>query len=455
MAHPGLQALFAYPLLEAIFNRRSRRVAKGLGTIRLGSLTHQSNTEPEPLSPLEEAVLIAVTGITGMTMPDSATEDKRGNPILGTPLLELRGRAASSPDNAQATHVFMINDSGTYLLRPPQDMDPFLLQGDVSEQALLDLAERSKVKILDKRVDFPREFPAYFDRNRQLSNVPGSTVFVPVVDMTRQYINAVMYLLSQPDGQRPAFLDEWNFYRWAGCKPWVKKEFLNKDIKVPLGVAGTMRTPFEALLILQNLMLTIQAIGLGGWIHASPIPAVLLGDPDFREKFGAGLGFRFVKPELGWLRRLWRMARIPITPLPAWRANPVGLPGVLEGFTPPNYSSMTEAFDALLALKYGKDGLYSKPENLAPVFKDNFEETFLAEAPHYTPEVVDCARAICNYIYDTYGRFPAHCDAMHVPGVYVQAHVLDTGFYDALFVNGYTASQAAYQQNWRSGGDGG
>ena len=89
--------------------------------------------------------------------------------------------------------------------------------------------------------------------------------------MTRQYINALMYLMTEPDGHRPAILDDRNFYLAAGVKKWIRSGFLNKDIKLPLGFLGTMRTQIEAELLLQNLILMLQAMGLGGWIHASVI----------------------------------------------------------------------------------------------------------------------------------------------------------------------------------------
>ena len=58
--------------------------------------------------------------------------------------------------------------------------------------------------LLDHRIDVPggtgnRNFPAYLDSNRFLSNLPGTTIFFPVVDLSRQYINGLMYLLTQPD----------------------------------------------------------------------------------------------------------------------------------------------------------------------------------------------------------------------------------------------------------------
>ncbi len=133
----------------------------------------------------------------------------------------------------------------------------------MTPDVLVRRANACKVKLSDKRPEFPREFPYYLDSNRFLSNVPGSTILFPVVDMTRQYINALMYLLTEPDGHRPAFLDDRNFYLPAGVKEWIKSGFLNKDIKLPLGVLGTMRTQIEAELLLQNLILMLQAMGLG------------------------------------------------------------------------------------------------------------------------------------------------------------------------------------------------
>src|SRR5262245_21971513 len=105
----GLQAALTYPLFDALFNRRSRRIARGVSNVRAGSLTYVSQQEPQPLSPLEEALLVTATGLTGLTLPDRPFQDDRGGAILGTPNLNMIGRIAGSPDNAQATHFFLIN----------------------------------------------------------------------------------------------------------------------------------------------------------------------------------------------------------------------------------------------------------------------------------------------------------------------------------------------------------
>lgn len=37
---------------------------------------------------------------------------------------------------------------------------------------------------------------------------------------------------------------------------------------------------------------------------------------------------------------------------------------------------------------------------------------------------------------------------MYVPGVWIQAHHPDLGFYDQFFEGGYTETQANHQQRW-------
>jgi hypothetical protein len=439
----GFDEVLSYPFFSALFNRRSRRISRGIRSVRAGSLTYTSNQSPEPLTPLEEALLIAVTGITGLTMPDMPFETEGGKKLAGTPMLEVAGRSASSPDNAQATHFFLINDTGTFFLREPHDADPNRWRNGVTPETLVAIAESCKVRVLDHRLDFPREYPCYVGRNRYVSNVPGSTILVPVVDLTRQYINGLMFLLSHRDGPRPTPIDDWNFYRKAGVSKWVKSGFLNADLKLPLGFLGTFRIHIEAELLIQNILLAIQALGLGGWVHAAFPGPLLMGDPEYA-KYGRGLGFRYEKPRSGVFRKLLR----PVTPLPAGRPNPVGLDGLLEGFCPPYYSNMSAAIDALLDHKYGKSGVYSGTSDLKTVFQPGKGDQFLEEAPHYAPEVVECVRDVCNYIYRTYGRFPAHVDAMFVPGIWVQAHHLDLNYYDALYDRGYSSTQARHDNLW-------
>ncbi|WP_192360361.1 hypothetical protein [Mesorhizobium mediterraneum] len=447
----GFEDLLRRPLIETIWRRRTRRVGRGLPLLKAGSMTYTSTQKPEPLSELEEAVLIAMTGHTGLTMPDRPFQDPdSGEFVMAKPNLHMEGRTAGSPDNAQGTHFFMINDSGTYFLKRV----PYAATSSpLSPEALIAHAKQAKVKVLDRRVDTPdRDFPVYLDSNRLLSNLPGTTIFFPVVDLSHQYINGMMYILTQPKGHRPTIVDDRNFYRMAGVKKWVENGFLNKDIKVPLGVIGSLRTQIEADLLLQNLMLVADAMGLGAYIHASISPPVLMGDPKFVKQYGPMLGFEFVTPR--W--RLWDILRWHV-PLPKYtnlRAHPVGLKVdgqyLIKAKSPPYYASMKLAVDEVMAGKFGPQGIYKDSQLFAQIYKGSFGDTYLEEAAEYGPEVIECVTDICQYIYDTHGRFPAHVDAIHVPGVWMQVHHPDIEYYDRYFENALTDAHRKHDSHWHN-----
>ena len=430
----GFTAAREYPLWDAIFGRRSRRVAAG-STFRSGSLSFQSKLEPQPLSRLEEAYLIAATGVTGLPYWDNPYETADGKPLMGTPCVEGSGRAAGSPDNAQSTVFFMWNDEGTYMLKRPDDPGPRVNVRTMSADDLIAHAERCKVKVKDGRLEFPRDFPAYAGGNKYVSNVPGSTMFMPVTEVTRQYINGLFYVLAQEPGRRPVFLDDFNNWLPCGCERWVKSKFLNKEIPIPLGFYAKGRTDYEAMLLLQNLALVAQSMGLGGWIHAAFENTILLGG---YPNIGPGLGFRFERPK----KRL-----IP-RPYPASTPNPVGLDGVLQSYAPPYFKDTDAAIDAILAEKYGPSGLYSKAGTAAPSMKPEFEAAFIRESPHVEPEIVEVVRAICRYIWKTYRRFPAHCHAIDSAGIWMQCHHIDPEFYDRFFREAYSPTQAAHAEAW-------
>ncbi|NDH64512.1 MAG: hypothetical protein EBY18_23365 [Alphaproteobacteria bacterium] len=67
---PGLTDALTYPYFEALFDRKSRRVALGM-EIPQGVLAYESPYEPVPLTELEEALLLmAGTGLAGLNLAD-------------------------------------------------------------------------------------------------------------------------------------------------------------------------------------------------------------------------------------------------------------------------------------------------------------------------------------------------------------------------------------------------
>ncbi len=448
--HAGLSKLLSRPLIDTIFRRRTHRVSRGAQVVA-GSMSYTPDNPPQPLTSLEEALLIATTGCTGLTMPDRPFADPRdATPIMAKPNINMAGRTAGSPDNAQGTHFFLINDTGTYFLRrlAPPEGEPLPFDAPT----LIARAEQAKVKLLDRRIDVPgeRDFPAYLDSNRFLSNLPGTTILFPVVDLSHQYINGMMYLLTQPAGVRPTIVDDRNFYRVAGVKKWVKNGFLNKDLKVPLGVIWAMRTQIEADLLIQNLFLTADAMGLGAWIHGSISPPVILGDPKFRKTYGKMLDFDFVVPKWKIMDLLrWH---VPLPRFANLRSNAIGLRHkgeyLIKGMCPPHYDSMSEAVDAVVAEKFGPHGIYRDRALFQQIYKGEFGDRYLAEASDYAADVIECTRDLCNYIYETHGRFPAHCETIHVPGIWLQVHHVEENYYDRFFKNGLTAAHRDHQRDW-------
>jgi hypothetical protein len=173
-AQSGLDELLKRPLVQTIWHRRTHRVSRGVPLLKSGSMTYKSMQAPKPLSELEEAVLIAATGHTGLTMPDRPFQDPNSDElIMAKPNLSMEGRTAGSPDNAQGTYFFMINDRGTYFIKrlPYADTATAL-----SPATLIERAQQAKVAVLDRRIDAQnRDFPAYLDSNRFLSNLSGTS----------------------------------------------------------------------------------------------------------------------------------------------------------------------------------------------------------------------------------------------------------------------------------------
>src|SRR4030095_1735454 len=113
--------------MSAIFDRRTRRVARGTSIVS-GPLGYTSPNKPAPLSPLEEAVLVVSTGLTGKTtMHDVPATNDDGSARFSAPLINIISRSASSIDNAHAVSFFLINDEGTWLIKHARNQDALAL----------------------------------------------------------------------------------------------------------------------------------------------------------------------------------------------------------------------------------------------------------------------------------------------------------------------------------------
>jgi hypothetical protein len=176
----------------------------------------------------------------------------------------------------------------------------------------------------------------------------------------------------------------------------------------------------EPAAICQNIFLATEAIGLGGWMHCGILS---------REIFEA-LGFTIVEPQ-----------EEPELP------NPVGLDRVFQAYCPPYFESMDAVVDAVLRPLLRER---STPE-AADAFRVPYRisgDDHRNAAVSVSEEGIACTKAVCNYIHQTYGRFPATVDAMHLMWL-MQAHHLDTDYYDRFFRPGaYGSTHAAHMSKW-------
>lgn len=413
----ALSAAYRYPALEAIFRRRSRRFP--LGGSLTGPLAYTSTKDPVPLSYEEEAILVAAaTGATGLALEEWPFLDADGKSTSGDKLGTFTGRAYPSPLANHNVELFWTNDDGVFCL-PQRDVRATghdLLRDPDAASALY----RNAVKLQDGRLDIPRDFPNLFAFNHQIPNVPGSTLFMPVSDITRQAITAMLLYFDQPHGV-------YIYDPQAGGDPlakWVKSGWLRGEHPVELQLFEKWQmvdaNGTEQGLIIQNLMLATQALGLGGHPFSGGKGRVTMGGERFWHAIGGtgpagSLGFTF--------------HRVPKTkPYEGGQEIPVGLPGIFEGAVPPFHRNMSDAVDFVVNLRWGPGGIFSDETRAAPWASPEVRRA----VPRPSDTAIEITKTMVSYIWKTYGRFPATIDPMLMT-IWYQAHHLDIDFYDAHY----------------------
>jgi hypothetical protein len=102
-----------------------------------------------------------------------------------------------------------------------------------------------------------------------------------------------------------------------------------------------------------------------------------------------------------------------------------------------------------VAAKWGPEGIYTGDGGPVP-FRQ--QQILAAEVPVSPEDVVQMTKDLCNYIYLTYGRFPAQLDAMNMC-MWLQAHHLETAYYDRFMHPGaYHQAIAEHMRVWHGTG---
>jgi hypothetical protein len=410
-----VKQVFKYPVLEAIARRRSRRFPLGC-TLPEGAMQYASKQPAVPLNDIETAILCwSGAGITGSITGDLST--KIGGSAFGTWL----GRATPYPSNVHNAKLFFTNDSGTFVYDPKKATKPVEIDTEADREKIMTYYKEDCIKVLDERVEFvPRALLGVMHWN---TNQPGTTVFIPIIDQSEEYINFLLAIFEVEGSGYKVFDDMKG--QSAGLQEWIDAGKL-KGPQVPLASFENslmLSDLAPAYLILENIHLVAEAMGLGGVMFGGYTGQIMLGITPMSK----GLGFRAQIGKDG-------------------RPNPVGLDKIFEAYCPPYYKDMNEAVDAFVEKKFGGGGSHTAEYKGTTSFKD--WKTIQSDFNIPSKTSIGQVKAICTYVYETYGRFPATTDTKSLP-VWLQVHHLDLDFYDKNFAKGIvTKVQRQHMQLW-------
>lgn len=427
----------AYPLFDALIRRRSRRFGRGM-RLNGGPLAHRSAHQPQPLTLEEQAALaFAACGVTGYVLGelpyDTGDEIEAGS---GNIIVHFVGRTVASGDAAHAVVVFVIDDEGAWMLRRPQDFQrtdlAALIQG-ARERRMVELYERSRIRVADGRVDVPREIPVTPPFNKWSANVPGTTCFLPVADLTALAINIVLAGFSEEYGYY--VLDDRNGFRPAGVEKFARSRgghlYDNPEHGRVATVGFAEMLLHEVVAIeqggmLQNLGLMTEALRLGGFPFFSAHPhawqqalGFRMESVPFSRTIGAGPLMRTL------LRVLRRDVALPV----AVGLERGGQP-LIKPFCPPHYRTMEEAVLAFVDYKCAEGRGTQHDGGAHTAWRDG--AAVQARIPRYSDRTVAAAIAYCEYIYRRYGRFPSSNGPFRTVLAY-QAHRPDGEFYTRFY----------------------
>ena len=420
----ALANLMQFPFVQALFGRRARRFGLGM-EIPSGPLAYKSKKEPIPLSETEQMILVAAaTGVSGWNFgvpfgprtPDAHAEFT----------LRFTGRTAPTAAGLGTPALFFTDDSGCYCTLTRDVQPRKMLELDQTENALehiVSVCRDQTIQLQDSRLDLPSSPPHILPPNLWWANKPGSTLFMIVGDAAEVCLGIMALMMRHgvmvvdQDTGEPA----------GNLEPFVRSGLLDPNKRFPISELQhdvLQCVCLETACKGHNIVLMLQAMGLGGlFFNGLDDLSVLGANAGDGIK---GLGFRFVENER------W------ITP------NPVGLPGVYEALCPPNYPDMRAAVEVFVARKFGENGAYD-PHTSGP-WKESDQVKKTVEP--YSKDFVDCMAEVAQYIYNKYEKFPGTRSSIMLPS-FVQAHHIDTDFYDKYYQEGaYLQTHAEHFDHW-------
>jgi hypothetical protein len=450
----GLDEVAWAPLLEVMTRRRSRRFALG-NKLQGGAFSYESKSPPVPLSRDEEAVLaFAGSGVTGRVYGELPYQPAAGPETGGGQIMmSTVGRTSSSADAVATVTLFITSDSGTFIVPRPQDLpdDEFDALAALGQQRrFTEMYERTRIRLTDRRTEIPREVPYTPPFNKWSSNLPGSTFFIPVTDVTAVYLTILFAALGEEFAY--FFHDDRDWLtRAAGIARFGKSRGGHLHDNVHDGRVGTIGETeawlleicaFEQGLMLQNIALATEAMGLGGFPHYGAHrygwPQALgfqMRDRTFAEILHKGFFGTLL------MRLLKKNVVIP-------QASGLEVDGkaIVKPYTTPWYPSMEAAVRAFVASKFAPGTGIFRDAPGPSAYKD--PALIQSAIPEYSEANIEAVIAYCEYVMKHYGQFPASYAPIRTLMVF-QAHHIDMAFYDRFFRKGaYTDAQRSHFAAW-------
>src|ERR1700745_3356536 len=219
-----LNHAWSYPLFEALYRRRSRRFGRGF-EMQEGPFRYKSAHAPVPLTELEEALLVgAGAGFSGLAFWDLPTP---------APYAGRSGRTFPTTRPGGHTALFITNDDGFHVLDDKVAASKLREIETAEERAkILDVYRAQRRTLKPGRLDIPRRAPTISQHDHWDSNRPGSTLFLPVCDISASLISLIAQFVD-PALRRYAsagggfnIVDDRRGFRPAGTERWLKSGFL-------------------------------------------------------------------------------------------------------------------------------------------------------------------------------------------------------------------------------------
>jgi len=195
-----------------------------------GPFRYKSRRSPVPLSELEEALLVAAgVGFSGIALWDQS------RPL---PYRTTVGRTFPSTCGGRRTALFLTNDHGVYVIDPAGGSAgaPRELNAPNEREKILTLYRDHRRELNRGRLDIPRQVPPFSGHNLWASNMPSSTLFMPVCDVSfsligliAQFVDHKLERFAPKHRGGMNVVDDRHGFRPAGTERWLDSGFLDED----------------------------------------------------------------------------------------------------------------------------------------------------------------------------------------------------------------------------------